>query len=650
LAFGEEEAQEGMDAAAAMTVDAAQSILPWLDDLLGDSAEGVRRELLALLARAARGEDVANEILAVLGRESSTREWARRFLEYRSAEPMTPAAEAAGEAPEPRAEDAPRASRPPIYRGRGRQNSQLRPRPTRGGGIKDPPRSAFGFVSCPDRVVVGQEFELTVGLSKEQQPGMAGGELVRPESSFGPYVMTIKVDADGFDLREGQSWHQELDVTYETPYPVVTLHPTGRPQTDKTRRTKIEATYSVNGQTIGLAVRYLTVGLEEQADFVPGAPEAIGVDMGIPSTATAPDLTIKIRRWASESGGRLRWDVESPHGLSLPEITETDIGHEPQRFAEQLVADMNVLEGRDGLYRYLLGVGKTVADEIPVAVWEAVRGVAAIVAPQLPTILLLSQEPYVPWELAVLDPPLDTEAPPFLAAQAVVGRWILDEQRPPPTPPADAGIRSIAVVWGIYDKVPRWRRLEEAEGEAKDLMTRYGAKEVEAATPAVLKCLEGDPVADLLHFAVHGKYDPDGVEHGLALVDGQMLRPMQVKGFDLTGSPFVFLNACQVGSGEKVLGDYAGMAEAFLYAGASAVVAPLWSVKDAVARSIASSFYERTLGRGERPAEVLRDERKAFSGGDRKSATYLAYQFFGHPMMKLDISGLNPSPEENHGR
>ena len=59
-------------------------------------------------------------------------------------------------------------------------------------------------------------------------------------------------------------------------------------------------------------------------------------------------------------------------------------------------------------------------------------------------------------------------------------------------------------------------------------------------------------------------------------------------GSDLTvRAPFVFLNACQVGSAGEMLGSYNGIAEAFLQAGATAVVAPLWNVDDTIAQKIA---------------------------------------------------------------
>ena len=82
------------------------------------------------------------------------------------------------------------------------------------------------------------------------------------------------------------------------------------------------------------------------------------------------------------------------------------------------------------------------------------------------------------------------------------------------------------------------------------------------------------------------------------------------------------------------------MAEAFLYADACGVVAPLWSVNDNVAMDCIM-FYARVFA-GERPAEVLRDLRCQVDGVSGQTvASALAYQFFGHPSMTLDRSKLS---------
>jgi CHAT domain-containing protein len=192
----------------------------------------------------------------------------------------------------------------------------------------------------------------------------------------------------------------------------------------------------------------------------------------------------------------------------------------------------------------------------------------------------------------------------------------------------------IAVVSGVYPEVA-WR-LVDAEEEAELLVQRYQAASVDAVAATVIACLKGTPPADVLHFALHGTYAPEGVLEGLILVDGERLDPMVVKGCSFARAPFVFLNACQVGSGNEVLGDYSGMAEAFLHAGATAVVAPLWSIDDVAAKELALRFYRRVFEEGVAPAAALRDERRAFAGpGGDGAATRLAYQYFGHPGLTL---------------
>ena len=84
-----------------------------------------------------------------------------------------------------------------------------------------------------------------------------------------------------------------------------------------------------------------------------------------------------------------------------------------------------------------------------------------------------------------------------------------------------------------------------------------------------------------------------------------------------------------MGQAGETLGQYGGMAQAFVTAGASAVVAPLWVVDDEVARDVSLRFYQAVFT-GTTPAEFLRAER-----GAGESGTQLAYVFYGHPNLRL---------------
>jgi hypothetical protein len=313
-----------------------------------------------------------------------------------------------------------------------------------------------------------------------------------------------------------------------------------------------------------------------------------------------------------------------------------DIGDEPAADLQHISGEMQAVEGKATQFAAMRGIGLTIADRMPLEFWDVLRKVAALHPKRAPSILFLSAEPYVPWELALVDPPLDPTLPPFLSAQATVGRWVLGQRRPPLPPPMTLTVHGLAAVSGVYE-LPGWQRLLAAEAEAADLVAAHRATPVDATTAGVLGLLHGTPPADVIHFAVHGSYGAAPGADGLILVDGSTLDPIVVLGTPLHGHPFVFLNACQVAQGDQLLGDQAGLAAAFLSAGASAVIAPLWSIDDQLARQISARFYERAL-KGDPPAEIMRTERAAFLDDPKTvSSTYMAYQYFGHPGLRLEV-------------
>lgn len=506
-----------------------------------------------------------------------------------------------------------------------------------------PPGTVYGMLRCPEYVSAQQEFELEVGLSALAPHGVAGGPMTLPPVERRTRTLSVQLQIFGFRLREGESAQQSMPLSWAAPYPSVTLHLTPDAQREDRASRRIKAMYSVDGQPIGFAVRYVTVtrGARHGPE---GTMTAGGENLSIPAAPTAADLTVAVERKPG-SDRELVWLFQSPHDIDLPAgAVVTDIGPfaSLQDFAGNLTNQLSVSEGQVGVFATIMGKGRRIAAVMPAEFWGLLRQAAESVAGP-PTILFLTDQPYVPWELAALPWPLDPdpEIPPFLCAQARVGRWLQPDENaaaaglgPVQPPPTSVRVRAMAVVSGVYGQ-PGWPRLLEAEAECAALGRDYGAAKVEARQGPVISCISGEPSAEILHFAVHGRWDPAGAEDGLILVDG-VLSPDQVLSGRLAGHPLVFLNACQVGQGSEALGDYAGMAAAFLRIGASAVVAPLWSIEDATARSIALAFYQETLANGTAPAEVIRRIRAGFKPANvAQSSTYLAYQFFGDPRLEL---------------
>lgn len=515
---------------------------------------------------------------------------------------------------------------------------------------QDPPRSAYALLAADDVVVAQVPFEVTVGISPTPMLGVQGdAALQRPAWSVGPYDLTIQVIADGFSIQPGESWRHDLPVNKGVPYPNVTLHLTPDSQTGLIVPRAIQAIYSIGGQTIGHAFRPVSVvRTPDLLDQTP-APAPPSVTITVVPGERPPDLTVRITFAGAKTDGRLAWTFDSRLAVAVPEkALFCDPGANREEFARQLINDVNRDEGKHGIYDTLKGKGVYVAKDVPPEFWGIVRAVAEKTTPDLPTILLLSEEPYIPWELAIMPVPLlNVDAAPFLGAQAIVGRWVLSAPPPPaPLPPAELRVTTAAVISGDYSQVQNARALPEAQAEASEVAALFASEQIPADYSEVLACIKGRPLVQLLHFAVHGKYDQTGFQDGLLLIEDGKLRTLSatvVTGVDLGGAtPFVFLNACQVGSSNDVLGSYAGLAAAFLNAGASAVVAPLWSVDDNIAKEIALRFYD-AVSKGDSPAAFLRAQRaKVTDSPDRISGTHLAYLFFGDPSMKLSLAKKAP--------
>lgn len=501
--------------------------------------------------------------------------------------------------------------------------------------------SAYGRIDGPDRTTVGLWFATTVGLSAEAQPGVAGGPMPVPGHD---YLLDVQVSADGFELRQGEQWRHVLQVTVAQRYPTFTLHLRASATTTEVDYRRIEAKYAVDGQPIGFALRSVAVVSDPaKLNLVAAQPQDSGVHFSLPTGDANPDLTVTITVTKPEIG-RLKWqfDVDPARSAAKPPSPAVyrNIGTNAEGFAVGLMNNMGAREQKDGIYQYLVGTGRDIAAHVPPEFWSILRTVAAEVAPRPPSVLLLTNEPHVPWELARMDPPLDPASPPFLAAQATIGRWVFTQGSDGPSlpPPHTASAKRIAVIAGDYGLQSGVPQLVEAKKEADALVGTYHATVINAAMGELLTKLV-TPGADIFHFACHGQvnFDPSSTSTGLILSDGQALAALQVNGLTFTNAPFVFLNACQVGQGQTSLGDYAGMAEAFLRAGAAGVVAPLWRIDDTVARTVALDFYAEALNDPWVPAaEILRRQRGNLqTSAVAQSGTWVAYVYFGHPLMQF---------------
>lgn len=154
------------------------------------------------------------------------------------------------------------------------------------------------------------------------------------------------------------------------------------------------------------------------------------------------------------------------------------------------------------------------------------------------------------------------------------------------------------------------------------------------ATEAALADLVAEGVG-ILHFATHGLIDEQRPERsGLAMTasppDDGILQAREVYRLHLPGA-LVTLSACDSALGRHVTGEgLIGLTRPFFYAGASTVVASLWSVNDAAAAHFMRRFYEG-IRRGEAVDFALQRAKRSFLSGDER----LRHPYYWAPFIAM---------------
>jgi hypothetical protein len=524
-------------------------------------------------------------------------------------------------------------------------------------------------MDAPNYVNARAPFDLTVGFSLEQQQGVGGGQ-VNLSAAPGEDKIDVSVEllAEGFDPPEG-GWTRPMSVPVANPtsvsvkFRLVAKPPTGP---EPVRLTTLEVRFVIGGKVAGTASKPIIIG-QETGDR-PKMPEDKGTPwMGEPPTATpmdmAPDadvadLTIELAKPdKNPTTGDFVCRLYSRHQLSTPMGPwDVHLGQDVKTFAQQIIKTVRQ-SNKVLVTTFLESVGSLVTEKLPPEVIDAIVEVAEKTAPKPPAVLFLSDEPFVPWELALLPEPLDETRPAFLGAQTIFGRWFREPttarrkaqiQKPPSNPPSGIAVKHMAAIAGNYTPKSGLAALPGAEAEVRKLKASLNAVPMRATPEAVLQVLQArlEREMDLLgpagavHYAGHGQFDAaDPDSSVLFLSDGSALSSLLFRQAQYGGEhqPIIFFNACMIGLGGEVLGDMGGFPGNCLRGGFGAVLGALWEVDDTIAGDIALEFWERVLpatGQGEPVAEVLRDLRGKYSQ-QQPVPTYLAYTYWGHPRLRL---------------
>jgi len=260
------------------------------------------------------------------------------------------------------------------------------------------------------------------------------------------------------------------------------------------------------------------------------------------------------------------------------------------------------------------------------------------------TLLILSDEPHLPWELVW---PYDeggrwSDEVPWCCTLNMT-RWLRKDGRGNgnEAPPGRLSLRRLAVLAPTYSLLKHLSGAQMEQDVMRGIIAQRGLEDVSPPQPAwgsVIDLLERGGY-DWVHAAAHGNFyaaNPEAdsalwLQHDRALTPDAIVGP-EIETHLRAQRPAFFFNACQVGRQSWTLTRIGGWANRLIGAGAGLFVGPLWEVRDDAALTFASTFY-RALFDGETVARAARSARlSARSTGD---PTWLAYSIYAHPNARV---------------
>ncbi len=367
------------------------------------------------------------------------------------------------------------------------------------------------------------------------------------------------------------------------------------------------------------------------------------------------DLVIRvITPWGSGGQRKLSYELHSPTGVApyyRKEIRGQDL-HDPEGFKATLFAQLEKLHrGLD------VDDGNVLRDEIePELTALGRRLYEALFPPELRraylelrnlvhTVLVVSDEPWIPWELVK---PYEDRDDDYLGLQFQLTRWLAGAPHP-----ADL-IRVQRLAVFAAGETAGAAALPHAE-EERQVLAKWadvspgvvdGSPE-EAVRGELTALLERGDV-DLLHFVGHGDFNPGQPdESAIQLQDGPF-RPRHLSGPLREGirqrQPLVFLNACRIGQQGRTLTGLGGWVDTLVQkSGCGAFVAPQWTVGDKLGALFAKIFY-RKLHDGKTLGEAAQTTRREMHHENPGELAGLAYVVYGHPNGRLVPGGAALSP------
>jgi CHAT domain/Sigma-70, region 4 len=547
-------------------------------------------------------------------------------------------------------------------------------------------------VSFPARVRQGKMYHLRVQIVPAEVV-LPSGELSEiPKSHSHDATMTLKVPRP---LRSKKVppirvainlAAENLDIQGSPRAQIVVpLEGKSRPVNFRLRGEKvgpgrIMVDFNQGGRRVGSVDLYPEIIAAESRERTRPVPNEVVVDLSQGHGLPAPDLVLKVfeHRFADQAG-RLQYIVSSTRGgLGDLPVLDGDLGTielktDIAAWVEHRLQSVGSLAHRDDLSeqevsRVMAGVGYNLFDQLlPKGLQDlcwTIRGRG------VRTILILSDEPHIPWEL--IKPYRENpstgefEEDEFWGQSYALTHWL--RGRPPAqsfsfnricalAPRAATATRGVeSTARDMVSVTPLFASQAGEPGDISGCFTLSTNEEL-----AVLRSLETSgsrfqllPARcadllkafevgefDLLHLVAHGEFAASFAADASAVLmeDGVFrvaeLSPKMAAALR-RAAPLIFFNSCHSGRMGFSLTRLGSWGARFVHLGCGGFVGTLWPVTDQAAVTFAGAFYEQMSG-GQPIGESMLRARQQVRERYPNDPTWLAYCCFADPLARIDL-------------
>lgn len=503
----------------------------------------------------------------------------------------------------------------------------------------EPRYTRYTDISCPRSATLAERITLTVALTMQQRVESVAKQAVTLVAG----KVEVRLSAPDFELLSPAE--QTIMIEPDEDSQPVVFHLKAR----ALGRHEITVQFWQRGNLIAIAAVPIEI-VEQPLAFAPAIVPSLPVNVSL-GHVPAPDLTLVVNRTPS---GHTEFTVVE--GGVVIFSTETKLELEPRAFVDQVYNEIGLLQrGQDSanerralnteqIERRIRNLGYRLWDRLIPADLKAFyshKRASWAGQDQRRSLLVQSNEADIPWELIrPYGEGNETWEEGFWCETFSFARWLLKRPdtlagyAPPPRLYLSTLAAIVPVCYPELKAAPDEHVLLYKLIQQHRLTDRSPSRATEAAVIALLE--EGG--FDWMHVVTHGAFFAGSALHSsaLALEDKQWLPSSAITGPRIRGTlhnqrPAFILNACHVGRSAPLLSGAADWATQLIGSGAGMLIAPLWSVNDALATAFSKAFYAALLN-PERPAtlaEAVWHARTAIRQPD--DPTWLAYSLFAHP-------------------